>query len=754
MRRIISLFILLLTLSVLLPAQKRQLDFIGPDINDRNEIIMTVKLPSLSGNTYRTLVRGHADNLALEALTLFPENSFYFPSRNEVMVYNHYGCYSYDGDNGNWQEMNFMPSFSSGQPISPLALRTLEMSPDGRYAAYIREDEGNTASLILYDRDMQVSLTVTSRLKREYLEKMVQWAPDSKYFIYRRGRDLYYFSIEQYLSGRIPAESFRNTGFKDMQSVQWKAGNYLYILKERHLYRIHSSEFFTRSFYSEPFRRGTVRGRIPVNYDPVFDSYELNDGGTNLFLIKNGQYGMVIPLDYAIENPEVPQTPLINLGSDNEILSSQWLENDILMLLVGSRKDGSSTLFRYEDRKNPYFLPLRSGSFSGLSASPDGSRFALFSEDSVDIYKAHEDTAVNSFTHNEALQLHWGSEVYYSLGRKTIRILDPQKGSSRIIGLSQSDAAGFNAGGDLICVSGDHQFRYDEALSWIPLKDDVEIRGAKNTTKEYRIYLENLRGGWYSSSLKVRNIESYYTSDFIPPFHSQYSLEVPQQLRPDSSSNPWYFDHGQSTERKEVALVINAVDSAEGTARLLKTLENYSVQTTFFINGDFIHANPMETKTIADSGHTVGSLFYTWFDLSAPGYQIDKTFLKKGLARNEDDYFIATGREMAMLWHTPGYYINSEILETSASMQYVFIGTDIPVQDRIKRINASTYNAVEEAEKLLLRVKPGSIISLTLGEEEGQDEYLFQILPMIFDELVRNGYEFVDLQDMMQSSLY
>lgn len=188
MHRIISLFILILSFTVLLPAQNRQLEFIDPDINDLNEIIMTVKLPSLSGNTYSTLVRGHADHSSAAALTLFPEKSFYFPSRKELMVYNHFGCYSYSGDNGQWQEMSFMPSFSSGESLSPLSLRALEMSPDGRYAAYIREDDGDTASLILYDRDMKVSLTVTSRLKREYLQKMVTWAPDSKYFIYRRGR--------------------------------------------------------------------------------------------------------------------------------------------------------------------------------------------------------------------------------------------------------------------------------------------------------------------------------------------------------------------------------------------------------------------------------------------------------------------------------------------------------------------------------------------------------------------------------------
>lgn len=752
MHRIISLFILILSFTVLLPAQNRQLEFIDPDINDLNEIIMTVKLPSLSGNTYSTLVRGHADHSSAAALTLFPEKSFYFPSRKELMVYNHFGCYSYSGDNGQWQEMSFMPSFSSGESLSPLSLRALEMSPDGRYAAYIREDDGDTASLILYDRDMKVSLTVTSRLKREYLQKMVTWAPDSKYFIYRRGRELYYFSIEQYLSGRIPAESFRNTGFNDIQSVQWKEGNYLYILKDRLMYRIHSSEFFTRSFYSEPFRRGTVRGRIPVEYDPVFDSYELDRSGNNLFLIKNDLTGMVIPFTYDSVSSIANQTPVLNLGSNDEILQAEWLENDILILLVRNKKEGLSSLLRYAKKKNPSFVTIQRGAFDGLSVAPDGNRFALFTSDSVDIYNSEDDSPSKSYSQIESLQLYWDSDVHYSLGKKTIRTLDPENGSSMIIGLSQSDSAGFNAAGNLICTNGSQQFRYNEALNWIPLKEDIEIRAAKNTNDKYRIYIEDIKSGWYSSSLKVRDIESYYTSDFIPPFHSDLGLVEPQQLRRDSATNPWYFDHGQSSDRKEISLVINAVDSAVGTSQLLKTLENYAVPATFFINGDFIHANPMETRTIAESGHTVGSLFYTWFDLSAPGYQIDKTFLKKGLARNEDDYFISTGQEMAMLWHTPSYYINSEILETSASMQYVFIGTDIPVQDRISRNNASSYDAVEEAEKLLMRVKPGSIISLTLGEEEGQKEYLFQTLPMVIDELVRNGYYFVDLQDMMKSS--
>ncbi len=155
---------------------------------------------------------------------------------------------------------------------------------------------------------------------------------------------------------------------------------------------------------------------------------------------------------------------------------------------------------------------------------------------------------------------------------------------------------------------------------------------------------------------------------------------------------------------------------------------------------------------IADSGNTVGSLFYTWMDLKNSGQTIDGDFLKKGLARNEDDYYIATGKELAQLWHTPGYYLNQDVLDTSSALHYVFVGTEFPVQYRISQRGGGSFDALEVADSVLNHVTAGSLITLTLGREKGQDEYVYRLLPYILDELIRKGFTLVDLQKMIETS--
>ena len=73
-------------------------------------------------------------------------------------------------------------------------------------------------------------------------------------------------------------------------------------------------------------------------------------------------------------------------------------------------------------------------------------------------------------------------------------------------------------------------------------------------------------------------------------------------------------------------------------------------------------ATPTLVKEIADSGHEVGSLFYAYFNMTDSRFAVDRDFVKGGLARNEDDYFAATGRELSLLWHAPYYIVNSEII--------------------------------------------------------------------------------------------
>ncbi len=749
--RFLSLIILNFTIfSLPLFSQSRTLVFSDPDINSRNEIILKVHNPSPSGADYTALVRGNASGGSSEVLTVYPEVSFFSAAKNELIIYNHFGCFSYA--DGIWTENRFIPSFSDGLPVSPLSLKPLAISPDGRFVLYLKDDD-DLCSLNLYDRDRSVSLTVTDRIPKEHVQLPAKWSPDSRYFIYRRGRELYYFSIDQYLSGRIPAESFRNTGFKDIQSVQWAPGNYLYVLKNRIVYRIHSSEFFTRSFYSDPFRKGVVWGRIPVPYDPVFDRYSIDGKGQNIFLEKNGRNGMVFPLQRVPESPRgLQQTPVMN-GS-NDLQDSAWLSDGTLLVLLNPPGGQYSELYAYSENRGVGFQKISSDQVSGFSVSPGGDSFALFSSESVDLYDTSSLSRSESFPLKGILDFYWGKSEYLALGEKTITTIDRISGKTAVAGLSQIEKAGFSPGGSLLGFSDGQWYEYEEALSWIPAVFD-DIRTARLGTPEYRIYLEPLRGQWYDSSLKIRNVDGFETRDFIPLYHKIAVTGYSMPLTADGKSNPWYFDHGSRNENKEVSLVFNGIDTAEGVGEILKILDNYKIIGTFFLNGDFIHANPSETAQIAGTANTVGSLFYTWFDMSDPGYQIDKTFLKKGLARNEDDYFIATGHEMAQLWHTPYYYINSEILETSESLEYIYVGTDLNIQDRKGLrgwISGTNDDALSLSKSLLEKVQPGSVIPVTLGRSDGQEEYLFQYLPMIIEDLLARGYSIVPLTELIRNS--
>ncbi len=199
--------------------------------------------------------------------------------------------------------------------------------------------------------------------------------------------------------------------------------------------------------------------------------------------------------------------------------------------------------------------------------------------------------------------------------------------------------------------------------------------------------------------------------------------------------------HGSRLRRREVSLVFNAVDSAEGLTRILNTLSAYKVRATFFVNGEFIRRYPDAVREIADSGHEVGSLFYAYFNMTDARFTVDSDFVKTGLARNEDDYYAATGRELSLLWHAPYYIVNSGIIAAAAEMNYTYVGRDLDSYDWVAATESNQargiyMRAADLVERIVAQKKPGSIIPLQVGAGEGRrDDYLFQKLDILINEL-------------------
>ena len=205
-----------------------------------------------------------------------------------------------------------------------------------------------------------------------------------------------------------------------------------------------------------------------------------------------------------------------------------------------------------------------------------------------------------------------------------------------------------------------------------------------------------------------------------------------------------------------MAIVFNVINSIQGLTTILNVLSDYHIKATFFINGDAIARYPGGIKEIAESGHEVGSLFYTYFNMTDSKYNLDKEFIKKGLGINEDEYFSATGYDLSLYWHAPYYFVNSQIIEVSKEMNYMYIGKDVEAMDWVTENETNNTRGIylssaELIGKIMKDKKPGSIIPMVVGLPRGRrDDYLFNKLDILINAMLNSGYSIVPVSTLIK----
>jgi peptidoglycan/xylan/chitin deacetylase (PgdA/CDA1 family) len=298
----------------------------------------------------------------------------------------------------------------------------------------------------------------------------------------------------------------------------------------------------------------------------------------------------------------------------------------------------------------------------------------------------------------------------------------------------------------------DRVLAFDETAGAWKKIDAYAVREKSVASDAYRVYLEESIRGSYANLLLVREAKGFGTTPLFPAEKVIYE-PFPAADEPVDFTN---FAHGSRIHRREVSLLFNAIDSAEGLTLILNTLSGYKVRATFFVNGEFVRRYPDMVREIADSGHEVGSLFYAHFNMTDSRFNVDRDFVKAGLARNEDDYFAATGRELSLLWHAPYYIVNSEILGAAAEMNYTNAGRDLDSYDWVAATESNQargiyLQAADLVERIIAEKKPGSIIPLQTGVgNTRRDDYLFQKLDLLLNELARRGYDIVPVSTLIE----
>ena len=746
-----------------------QITFGGLDLNQADELLFEARAEVPTFGRYQTLFQASIPSASMRQLTFFPERFMRVGSGSTVQIQNRFGVFRSTDAGVGFEPVARFPAFVQGREVQMGKTMAIGASPDGRFLSYMVATSPAYGEIRLYDAAKDTETVVARRVELALDSAPVAWSPRGDFLVYAKGGALFYYSIEHLDSDRVLSESMRRIGNGRLSSVRWGVDNALYYVTGSQVFRILGVEFFTRSLYQDLLKIGTLVGKLPWVFDPNFDQFWISPDGQKVLLSKDGRNITVFFLrtDDFLNTGETISLPYLYLPRNTRVSQVLWSTTDVVTIMAGSIRAGesSNTLYRLnlaDTRTRSAFTRVDESGVTSVSLSPNGERVLAVQGDRVTVRRYNDWALQHTIEHPQALHAVWMSDNEITVaGRQTIERVNiaglrPQ---ARLLALSQVDQYGYDAAnGSLRVAVGNRRFQLADS-GWAVSAVDLNLAPRTVASRNNRVYLAEQASGRYANAVMVRRVEGVGTVPLFPRPQTQYEA-FPTQDQPVDLTN---FSHGSRIRRREVSLVFNAIDSVDGLTEVLNTLQVYNVRATFFLNGDFIRRHPGAVREIAESGHEVGSLFFTHFDMSSSRFQITRDFIKQGLARNEDEFFETTGRELSLLWHAPFYFVNPEIIAASREMNYAYVGRDVDALDWVPKrdeqgISRLYMSSSDLVERILQLKQPGSIIAMTIGRpgddrvDGGRDDYLFQQLDVVLNSLIERGYSVVPVSTLMDNA--
>ncbi|MBI9097890.1 MAG: polysaccharide deacetylase family protein [Spirochaetaceae bacterium] len=760
MKRLFFLTILLCALAL---SVHSEVLFSDLNINSDNIFLFSATQFSPGYGDYKTLFSGSADDLTLNTLTFFPEKSWYNKQVNSLFIQNRYGLYRSSHNFKSMSAVAGYKSFTSGEFIKDGKITSVTISPDGTKFLFVKAASIVGGELHLFDMvtgkysDLKTEIDLT--FERDY----ALWSPDSSMFIYGKEDSLYYYSLEQYNEDRVLNETMRKVGEGKLNSISWneeEENSILYFINGGIVYRLDSSDIFTRSLYSGEFNMSTVAGRVPFDFEPGFDSFTISPDGKRGLIIKNGRDLILYDMnktDYRAEGKRVRTLPYLQLPKSMEVKQLIWGDSGKMIILAVNRNSGQSMVFTHDPSgESPLeFIQSVDRGIISISLSPDEQRVALAGEEGITLRTFQSWTVQAYRVHETPLNLFWvDSDSVLVAGAKTNSVYNFKDDSSYISSFSQFSNSGFTKDGRIILQNDTTKYLFNEYdKTWTSTGRYTSIIDPVTFTDVYRIFLETAPSSLYSNRIMIKKNDSIKSDSLFPVPQSNFD-PFPQSEEPLDSL---VFSHGSRVRQRDVALVFNLTNSVEGLSEILNVLSDYQLKATFFVNGEFIRRHPDAALELERSGHEVGSMFYADFDMTDTRFQINEDFILRGLSYNEDEYFSATGKELEPLWHAPYYFENTDFIKAAENHNYTYIGRDIDTLDWVAGDSDGTLSSIyfssrEIIERIMKLKKPGSIIPVTVGKTAYRDDYLFNKIDLLIEALKTSGYDLVTVSKLMENS--
>lgn len=775
MKRRIAFFVLGLCLSSVAWAE---LEYRNPDLGKDDSLLFSTRIEVPGDGSYDTLFAADLDGSGIAQLSIYPERVSLVEGGSRLQVQNRFGLFRSDKALSGLAPVPGYPSFARGSEAKLGKILPCETSPDGAYVISLRPTSAAYAKLILFDVAKGSESVVATDVGYSIGELPARWSPDSRNFAYAKDGSLYYYSVEQLAGSRVLGEEYRRIGEGRIQCLRWAQDGSLFYLRGNALFRILPAEFYTQALYRGYAGMGSLAGKTPFPFDPNFDDFWVSRDASRIILCKGGRNLFLVyldPDDYG-SSARVTALPYLFLQGDTMVRDILWPSGGAVTVFTGSLRDGdrSSGAYRLYAPVDPASIGL-APSVTNLEAagalelvlSPDESKIAVVTSAGVTVRSYASWVQLYQVKAPGAMHALWLSEDRVLVaGSNLIETVSLANSQRSLVALAQAEKYGRSEDGYFFAQVGGIAYRRP-ALSgdavakaasssqgtgdWTPV-DAFPAVSASTSSASFRVYLDALAAGPYRNNLMVRGIKTLGTKPLLPAPPTSYA-PFPDR---DEARTSAVFDHGSRIRRREVALVFDALDSADGLVRVLGVLKDYNLTATFFVNGEFVRQSPGAARLLASSGNEIGSMFFSAVDPTDVRFKIDADYVRRGLARAEDEWFAATQKELSLLWHTPYYTVNSDILAAGSLMSYTFVGRDIDPMDWVTRsdllrLPGAYFDAHRIVERVMAQVKPGSIIPIRLGiPDGGRDDYLHRELALLVDALECQGYKIVPVSTLIE----
>lgn len=745
-------------LALFLEAAWADIGFLSPDINPSGDVLFSLKADIPGAGAFTTLFRKRISDGTLEQLTFYPEALESLAGGSILQVRNRLGTGRIDTKTLTFAWVRETTPFVDGGTPLLGRLPDTAASPDGRWLVSVEPTGPASGRLSIYDITKSIKREISAKVERGSLP--VAWSPDSSVLVYELGGVLYFARPEHFFSSASLPQEYRVIGPGKISSVAWYDVNRLLYVRGDSVYRVQASELLSRSLYGPLIGAGTLAGKIPVPFVPETDRFSSSpEGDAVIFAQRNRNvYYTTLAGDDYVEFGRPARYPYLLLPGNTARIVTVWSGSGIPSIFTESVEDGSR-------RTKAWRLSVSGGNslFESVEIpadtrwvemSPSRTHAALRTSNAVSIRDASTWAEKALFREEPVVRAVWADDSSLFIGgAETLRRWTFTTGSSVKYLYSEVSSPSWDQTSQVITASAplSGKIAWQKGMQWSQAPD-LKPRAPSGSNGTWRLYVDS-SGGFFSNMIYLRAATG-------PGGTAPLIQEPPLRFDPlgkesDSGVDGSVVSHGSRSGAREVALVFDAMDGLEGLPELLNTLSTYGIRATFFINGEFIRQHPAAVNEIVKAGHQTASLFFTPWDLSSPKYRIDEDFVIRGLSRNEDDFYNATGQELSLLWHAPWYVTSPLILSAAEKAGYKTVSPDVSVLDWVTleqgRHMPGLYKSVPDLiDSILSQKKPGSIIPVRIGHAEGgREDWLCDRIPVLVNALIESGYRIVTVDDLI-----